>query len=210
MSLEPLSMNEPSESNAVVPIAAYLLADHLDAALAAGEDLMAISGPPGSGENLSFGHEIAIQRDGLRQFVENVRGLELALISRCIRARERGAELAAADARFKAIASLLVAGTAPLVDAVAECADATEQDFESGDDVLAYLRQRALVAEDAEDLDGKTVIGIGEGFLVARRIALGPLLDLVATFLDALELHFDLYDVEVADDMHGPLQAEAA
>ena len=36
-------------------------------------------------------------------------------------------------------------------------------------------------------------IGAGDGFLVARRVPLGVLLDLVATFLDALEAEFDLF-----------------
>jgi hypothetical protein len=33
----------------------------------------------------------------------------------------------------------------------------------------------------------------GDRFLVARRVPLGVLLDLVATFLDALEAEFDLF-----------------
>lgn len=199
-------MNVPSDVN--VPVSAYLLADHLDAALAAGEDLLAISASPGAGAAMAFGHEIAGVRAGQRRLVENIRSLELALVARLLRARERAGELAATDARFKAIASLFVGGTAPLVDAVAECGDASELDFDTADDTLAYLRQRNLVAGDAEMLEDGAKIDIEDDFLVARRIALGPLLDLTASFLDALELHFDLYEVEVAGDM--PASAEAA
>ena len=203
-----LSMNVPSDS--IVPVSAYLLADHLDAALAAGEDLLAIAASPGAGPAVAFGHEIAGVRAGQRRVVETIRGLELALIARLLRARERALELAGTDARFKAIASLFVGGTAPLSDAVVECGDASELDFDTGDDVLAYLRQRNLVAGDAEIIEDGAKIDVGDDFLVARRIELGPLLDLTASFLDALELHFDLYEIEVASDMPAPSSAEAA
>lgn len=205
-------MTEQSHASAQVPVAAYLLADHLDAALAAGEDLLATCTSATEEGALAFGHEIAGARARQRTLIETVRGLELALISRCIRARERAAELAADDARFTAVAGLFVGGTAALVDAIAECADSTTLDFDSGDGMLAYLRGRALVRDDLELLDEGEGISVGEGFLVAGRVALGPLLDLVAAFLDALELHFDLYEVAV-DVAAGPSpagQAEAA
>ncbi len=99
--------------------------------------------------------------------------------------------------RFQQITGLFIGGTAPLVDAIADCSDATTHDFETGDGVLAYLRAHGLVPEETESLDERAGIQVGEDFLVAHRIALGPLLDLFAAFLDALELHFDLYEIEI-------------
>ena len=95
--------------------------------------------------------------------------------------------------RFGLVARLYVAGTATLVDAVAECADLRRADFDTGDDLTAYVRSRGLIAEDAPALSDSAPIAADESFLVARRAPLGVLLDLVASFLDALEAEFDLF-----------------
>lgn len=187
-----------STGEKTTPICAYLLADHLDAVLAAGEDLLAASSEAAEREPDACGRRIADSRAEQRHQLERIRGLELALVSRCLRGRERAQELAVLDIRFKQITGLFIGGTAPLVDAIADCTDATAHDFETGDGILAYLRAHGLVPEDTETLDERAGIRVGEDFLVAHRIALGPLLDLVATFLDALELHFDLYEIEIA------------
>lgn len=194
-----------SKTSLTIPASAYLLADHLDAALAAGEDLLATAFEPTSCEALSCGKEIGTARAAQRHTVERIRGLELALISRSIRAREWAQDLARSDDRFKAVAGLFVGGTAPLVDAIAECADATTHDFESGDGILAYLRRHGVVAGDVEVISEAEAIRVNEEFLIARRVPLRALLDLVAAFLDALELHFDLYaDDHEVDDAQRP------
>ncbi|MBX9926036.1 MAG: hypothetical protein K2Y05_06740 [Hyphomicrobiaceae bacterium] len=179
-----------------VPPSAYLLADHLDATLAAGEDLLAagrrcralIDSMP-SPRAPQAGHAVA-----LRTSVELVRSLELALITRATKAREWSQMLVKLDPRFRQIGSLFIAGTAPLIDAIAEFADATEQDFETGDVMTAYFRGRGILLPGMSalhEIDGPFVT---EGFLVSRRIELGPLLDLAAAYLDALEIHFTLFD----------------
>lgn len=208
---DPKTTEVKSSEAKTTPVCAFLLADHLDAALAAGEDLLSASSETSECEPEACGRRIADARAGQRHLVERIRGLELALISRCLRARERAHELAARDPRFKQVTGLFIGGTAPLVDAIADCSDATAHDFETGDGILAYLRAHGLVSEDTETLDERAGIRVGEDFLIARRITLGVLLDLVAAFLDALELHFDLYeiDIEPADETTAALAAPA-
>lgn len=174
------------------PHSVYLLAEHLDAALAAGEDLARVryvwSGPPPrSAEG------IAAIRTGQRQAVERLNLFELTLISRLLKAREWAATVAIEDDRFAGVARLYVAGTAILLDAVAECGDLSGTDFETGDSPIAYLRSRGLIPVDAPAIVDTAPIRAGDGFLVARRVPLGVVLDLVATFLDALEAEFDLF-----------------
>ena len=82
---------------------------------------------------------------------------------------------------------------AALAVVVAECADLSGEDFDTGDDLTAYMRGRGLIAEDAAGLSDTAPIAANETFLVARRAPLGVLLDLVASFLDALEAEFDLF-----------------
>ena len=67
-------------------------------------------------------------------------------------------------------------------------------DFDTGDTASAFLRSRGLIARDAAGLERLSQLAVGEDYLVAGRIHLGTLLDLVATFLDTLDLLFDLYD----------------
>lgn len=193
-----------------VPASAYMLADHLDATLAAGEDLLA------SGRRC---REIIDQMPNprapqtsqavaLRSSVELVRSLELALITRVTKAREWSQMLTRLDPRFRAIGSLFIGGTASFVDALAEFADATEQDFATGDVMTAYFRSRGMLAPGMSalhEIDGPLVT---EQFLITQRIELGPLLDLAAAYLDALEIHFTLF--EAADEEAAAAAAGAA
>jgi hypothetical protein len=174
------------------PAGVYLLAEHLDAALAAGEDLTSVlyiwPGPPPREPE-----RIAELRAGQRTAIERIRTFELALISRVLKGRDWATEVAETKERFAMMARLYLAGTAVLLDAVEECADISAADFDAGDGLLAYVRSRGMIAPDAPALSDTSPLVAGENFLIARRIPLGPLMDLVATFLDALEAEYDLF-----------------
>ncbi len=83
---------------------------------------------------------------------------------------------------------------------------------------LSFLRQRGLLAPDVAGLEGLSQLAVSEDYLVAGRIRLGTLMDLVATFLDTLDVLFDLYAeraegeeaVVVPPEAVGPLPAEPA
>jgi len=174
------------------PPSVYLLAEHLDAALAAGEDLVRVrfqwDGPPPCEMK-----DIEAIRAGQRAAAEELRTFEMALIARVLQAREWAAQLGADDDRLRTIARLFVSGSASLIDAVAECGDSSADDFDTGGDVTSFLRSRGLLAADAPALPDAAVIATDDAYLVARRVPLGVLLDLVAAFLDALEAAFDLF-----------------
>ena len=179
------------------PVSVYLLAEHLDSALAAGEDLVArgadwrmLAEAPG------VASQFATQQ---RQIAEEVRGFEMMLIARVLKARSHAQILAEIDARFSAIAKLFVSGTAILFDAVDECGDASQSDFDTGDDLVAYVRSRGLIAPDAAHVSDPRSLSIDDNFLVAKRITLGPLMDMAAAFLDALETHYELFIEEELD-----------
>ncbi len=176
------------------PLSVYMLADHLDAALAAGEDLVALGArwrthAEAASEDLSY---LATERE----IAESVKSSELMLVARTLKAREHARALAQIDRRFEPIANLFVSGTAILLDAVEESEDATGDDFDTGDGLLAYVRSRGLIAPDAVMVMNASQLTIDDSFLVAKRLALGPLLDMVAAFLDALELHYELFVAE--------------
>jgi hypothetical protein len=122
-----------------------------------------------------------------------VRSLELTLIARLLKSRERAEELQRADPRLKLIARLFLNGTLAISDAVPALTDITASDFETGDAALAYLRARELLAVDAAAPGDGARLRITEAFPIAGRVPLGTLMDLVAQFLDAIELHHDIY-----------------
>ena len=178
---------------------AYLLADHLDAMLAAGEDLLKAHRVVLAEVQDRRSTEIRDLIEVRRRWVETVRTLEMTLTLRCLRARERAEELRRADYRVDGITGLFIGGTAALADAAEELGDWTETDFHTGDEIAEYLRSRGLIPPDSAGVVSLHQLVVTANFRVARRIELGPLLDLTAAFLDALELFYDLYDEEALD-----------
>jgi hypothetical protein len=187
----------------------YLLGDHLDVALAMGEDLLTekvvLADPV---RKLTMARVVRQNRE-VGEFLSTVRTVELGLTSRLMQARRRAEEVKRRETRLKPLIALFTAGTAPLADAAAELGDTTARDFETGDTAHAFLRSRLLIARDAAGLEGLTQLAVTEDYLVAGRIRLGTLLDLVATFLDTLDTLFDLY-ADPAETEAGSLSAEAA
>lgn len=174
------------------PPCVYFLADHLDAVLAAGEDMRNIDITWMSSANESPEDTV---RDlvSVRDSIDELRSLEFSLIARLLKSRERAEELARTDPRLKLMARLFINGTALITDALPELADATASDFNTGDADLAYLRARTLIAQDAAAPAENARLRVTDTFPVARRLPLGALTDLVAQFLDTMELHHDIY-----------------
>jgi hypothetical protein len=182
-----------SSAGLAAPAVVYLLADHLDAALAAGEDLLK--------SQLSWNVGDARLSDGLneqrrqeRAAIEEARSIEMVLLARILKSRECAHELAKSDSFFKLITRLYTSGTEVVADAASELSDETAHAFDAGDGVTGYLRSRGLIDADAAAPLEAASLTITETYRVAGRMELGPLLDLVAMFLDTLETHYDLYD----------------
>ena len=121
--------------------------------------------------------------------------LELGILARTLQARTRARDVGQFDDEIAPVLALFSASTAVLADAAAELADRTFADFDGGSDPLAYLRSRGVIAADVGSLKGLARIAIGEEFLIARRIALGPLLDVTAALLDVLDANYGLFPV---------------
>ena len=171
----------------------YLLGDHLDAALAMGEDLLVEKVDLEARGGRSHQRAWVRQNRDLDTFLTAVRTLEYAMTARLLQARKRADELRRSESRLRPLISLFVAGTAPLADAAAELGDIDGRDFDCADAGLTFLRTRGLVAPDAAGLEGLANLNITEDYLIAGRIRLGTLMDLAATFLDTLDLMFDLF-----------------
>jgi hypothetical protein len=186
----------------------YLLGDHLDAALAMGEDMLTEKvGLADAAQPLAMARLVRQNRE-LSEFLTTVRTLELSMTARLLQARKRAEEMRRSETRLKPLISLFVGGTAPLVDAALELGDTTTRDFDTGDTAFAFLRSRGLIARDAAGLEQLAELRVGEDYLMAGRIRLGTLMDLIATFLDSLDLLYGLYG-ESAGAASGAAPAES-
>jgi hypothetical protein len=182
-----------SSAGLAAPALVYLLADHLDAALAAGEDLLKSTLSWNAGDARST-DGLTLQRREEREAVDAVRSLEMVLLARIMKSRETAQELIKTEGEFRLVARLYASGTEIVAQAASELTDETAVAFETGDGITAYLRSRGLLAEDAAAPLEAASLTVTEQFLVAGRMNLGALLDLVAMFLDTLETHYELYE----------------
>jgi hypothetical protein len=181
------------------PACIYLLGDHLDAALAAGEDLAATTlhlTPPSASGGFT---EIETRQEELATFLNRLRALEAALVARVLHARRRAEEIPRPDAHLKPLVSLFLAGTTALVDAVEEFGDPSGLAFNAGSDGFYFLRNRSLIRPEDADLPLAGVLSADEDYLIVGRIRLGSLMDLVSMFLEALDIRFNLYDEAIAE-----------
>ena len=97
------------------PPSLYLLSDHLDAALAMGEDLLTCKVDLAHGPIASRDMERVVQQNrDLAAFLSEVRVLELTLIARLLQARKWAEDMRRQELRLKPIIQLFSAGTASL------------------------------------------------------------------------------------------------
>jgi hypothetical protein len=178
----------------------YLLVEHLDAALAAGESLTSLTMEVTEPSADMGPRRLRSREARFIGFVNQVRGIEASLIAHVIQARRRAGELPRARGPLKTLLDSFSGGTAVLIDAVAEYGDPATFAFNTGADRLTYLRTRAILKGDSGALMPMSSVEIGEGFRVAGRLELGPLMDMVEAFLGALNDQFDLWRERPDDD----------
>jgi len=177
----------------------YLLVEHLDAALNAGDHLtsmsMAVTEPTAHMGPRGQRHREA----RFAAFVSRVRAQEASLIAHIVQARRRASELPRTRGQLKLLLDPFTSGTTVLLDAIADYGDPGAIAFNNGADRLAYLRARGLLPGDASALMPSARVEITDSFRVAGRIELGPLLDLCDAFLHALNTEFELW-VEMSEE----------
>ena len=182
----------------------YLLADHLDAALAAGEDLIAETLPAAADR------EATGSPDDLPAYVARLARFEAALIARVLQARRRASELPRLEAHMRPVIQLIVSQSDSLLAIIDQFGDSAERRFMTGDDPLAFLRSRGLVEADAATLPRFDALKVTDTYKLAGTIELGPLLDMVSGTLEALDIAYDLFAEDAdASDAGDVIQAEA-
>lgn len=181
------------------PVGVALLADHLDGALAAGEDLLAVTLAPQAD---AAGGDAADVRLG--KFVTELRRHEAALLLRLLQARRRAAAIVTQDQALRSVLKLIGASTDALLDLVGHYGDKAVAAAAHGDDLQHYLRQRGLIADDAPAVGAFDAVRVSDAFRVGGMVPLGGLLDMTSAALDLLDRQFNLYsdlddETEAAD-----------
>ncbi len=177
------------------PEGIHLLADHLDAALAAGEDLMALRLAPMADLPPTQSADAA-----LAEFVSQLRRGEAALLLRLLQARRRATEVESADPALRSVLRLIATSTEALVDLIEHYGRRDADSFEAGGDLQHELRRRGLIPAEAAAVGPFEAVNVGDGMLIGGVVALGSLLDVSAAALDLLDRQFDLYVHEVEDE----------
>lgn len=170
----------------------YLLADHLDAALAAGEDLLAAElAAPADIDRETPGSSSA----AIAAFANDLKRLEASIAARVLQARRRAAELPRLDPVVRGILNLFMTSTESALDLVDHFANLREGGSFDPSNLTPYavLRSRGLLAPDAAELPRYQTVVVSESYQIGGLLPLGSLLNVVSTTLDALDLHFDLY-----------------
>ncbi|MFM9941863.1 MAG: hypothetical protein ACKVP7_20460 [Hyphomicrobiaceae bacterium] len=176
------------EHHTAPPDGVHLLADHLDAALAAGEDLMAAHLKPAADTA-----EGEAPEDLLAAFVGEVRQYEAALLLRLLQARRRAETIKTADAGVRSVLRLVAANTTALLELVQLYGDGAASAAAGHEDLQQFLRRRGLIADDAPGVGVFETLRIGDDYRVGGVIPLGGLLDMAAAALDLLDRQFELY-----------------
>lgn len=189
-------------TNPDCPGGIQLLADHLDTALAVGEDLLALVLPPRADLDEA---DPETAPEAIGKFVKRLSELEIALLVRVLQARRRAGEIGRSDAMLKPAASLFQAQTALLVDLIESTDRQQSGGLGGGGDELAYLRSRGLLAPEAAAPSPYESIAVSEDFRIGGIVALGTMLDLVSALLDLLDTRFGLYAVVPDGDVMQPV-----
>ncbi len=192
------------KSRKSVPACVYILADHLDGALASGEDLINAGSfwPEGSAS------EPAIS-GAQRWALSRLRTHEMSLVTHLLQARKNALELARGATAFRASAHLFSSTLCDLDEIGEDFERESAVAFDVGVDMVSFLRERGLVASDAAGSLPCEPLTIDDQYLIAGKIPLGIVLDLVSEFLEALDIHYELYPDTTGetDDAHGIHQA---
>lgn len=178
------------------PPSMALLADHLDSALAAGEDLMAAMLPARADLDET---DAEAAPDAVDAFVRRLQQLESSLLLRVLQARRLAVEIGRADTTLKAAGSLFRAQTEALHELILRAGRNGDGGLTRFGDNYAYLRSRGLIAPEAAAPSPYESLTVGEGFRVGGVAGLSQILDMVSAVLDLLDARFGLYVPELVE-----------
>ncbi len=180
-------------NNKEMETAVHVLAVHLDGLLDIADVLLSSNFIPKCLSDRAETAEILRYNTVLRGFVEELRTLELALLTKLHQARQWCQHLAKLDKKSRCSSRLFMAGTQTLCDVMLKTADRSAQTFDDGDQVLCYLKDRCLLATDVLSVDDIKRVEVNENFLLCGWVPIHVFLNSLEAYLTALDLEYRLY-----------------
>jgi len=140
--------------------------------------------------------EVGAHLAALRGFIGKVRSLELEIIAKLGQAREKARSVSRTDWRLRPIVMLFTSGTQAFADLFASQAAPADQAFDGESQIFPYLRSRGLVSPLTTNYDGTSELLVTDSFRLLGAMTLRDLLERSEATLNALDAHYDLYDLE--------------
>ncbi|MEM7621178.1 MAG: hypothetical protein AAF228_12095 [Pseudomonadota bacterium] len=172
----------------------FFLTDHLCSAIEEGEQILNLSytSEPLS-EDLSS-DDILDRLDDFHQFLDQIRTLEFLLVTKLNQARHWCIHLRYLDNEFKAMLDLFNSATSALVD-IERVLGIDEHGMFNGEDSHEhFIKCRKLIIEQSDNEGYPSDIQIDDNYLLGGKIPLTDVLDACNTFLDSIDIRYDVME----------------
>lgn len=169
-----------------ISTALHVLLEHLDASLDIADAMASVRGTIPDLEADADTDAVLDRLEALQRFAGDMRTLEAALLTKVRQSRHWAERLARLEPAPDASIRLFLSGTVALTDAIERMARPHETAFETGDQLLPYLRDRGLVPPETLSLDGAVTVPDTSHVLIAGWVPLADYMALVAETLEAL------------------------
>ena len=184
----------------------YFLTDHLCSAIDVGEDIYNLRFASNSMSSDLSSEDILDRLDEFHQFLDEIRTNEFLMLSKINQARHWCIHMRYLDVEFRPVVDLFNTAT-KAVSSIETILGVDEQGVFEGESVpQTLLDSRNLVIEKSDGDSVPAKISVDENFLIGGKVLLTDLLDACNTFLDSLDIRFDV--TEEVDEDAAPAMVE--
>lgn len=178
----------------------FFLSDHLCSTIEEGEKIFNLSYTSDPISSDLSSDEILDRLDDFHQFLDEIKTLEFLLLTKLNQARHWCIHLRYLDVEFKPVLDLFNAATEMIVD-IENVLGIDEKDvFEGKDSHEHFIETRKLITEKTEEEGYPSQIIIDDNFLLAGKIPLADILDACNTFLDSIDIRYDVMEDVIEDE----------
>jgi len=140
--------------------------------------------------------EVEAQLADLRKFIGRIQELELGIVAKLGQARDNARMVSRGDWRLRPIMMLFTSGTQAFADRFESEPSRANLEFDGAGQIFPYLRSRGLVSPMTTNYDGSSELLVTDSFRLFGAMPLRDLLERCEATLNALDAHYDLFDLE--------------
>lgn len=197
------------QANEQIQSVVFFLSDHLCSAIEEGEKILNLSytSEPMSSEMRA--DDILDRLDDFHQFLDDIKTLEFLLVTKLNQARHWCIHLRYLDKEFAPMLDLFNTATDALVD-IEGILGLDEQDvFEGKGSQEHFMESRKLIVEtNSKDDDDPSQVNVDDSFLLGGKIPLSAVLEACNTFLDSIDIRYDVMEDVVEENEPVEIEVE--